>query len=162
MENLPSSCLMFHKVQSSFIEEFEQIEKKELTAYTISKEAVSFKFGPYYLVDPQTEGSKQLAKRWTITTLQRNVDKLLKEDDKDGLAVKNHLREWINLLLNNPGLATQKIKRLKVQLQDKKELLTLVEELQELQEKGRVPVYDLLSLCSVLFQKTKKQKGGDL
>lgn len=57
------SCLMFHKIQSSVVEDFESIRKKELTA--VDKN-ISYQFGPYYL-------EEQDGKRWTIEKLQEKV-----------------------------------------------------------------------------------------
>ncbi|MDE5795964.1 MAG: hypothetical protein K2H75_02525, partial [Muribaculaceae bacterium] len=43
--NLPASCLMFHKVQDSFISNFEEVSVRELRPQA----NISFEFGPYYL-----------------------------------------------------------------------------------------------------------------
>ena len=151
-ENLPPSCLMFHKVQSSFIEEFKSIEEKELTA----AHGVSFKFGPYYLQEPTEIKDTQTAdKPWTIATLRTNLE-LLRNSEK-GQAVKNQLREWTNLLIHNPELAKLKLSRLKTMLQEEEELQNLIEKLQRFSEEKCIPVYDLLSLYSVQYQETNKK-----
>lgn len=151
-ENLPPSCLMFHKVQSSFIEEFKSIEEKELTA----AHGVSFKFGPYYLQEPtEIKGTQTADKPWTIATLRTNLE-LLRNSEK-GQAVKNQLREWTNLLIHNPELAQLKLSRLKTMLQEEEELQNLIEKLQRFSEEKCIPVYDLLSLYSVQYQETNKK-----
>lgn len=43
-EELTPSCLMFHKVQASFVEDFKEIKERELKSGEIQ-----FDFGPYYL-----------------------------------------------------------------------------------------------------------------
>jgi len=156
MEYLPPSCLMFHKVQSSFVEEFSQIARKELTAGT-QESPISFQFGPYYLSEQQKD---ELGKRWSIQTLKKKL-KLL-QDSPTGKSVKNHLRECTNLLIHNPELAKQKLERLKVLTENEKELTDFITEIIKLLKAGspterRIPIYDLLSLHSVQYQITQKK-----
>lgn len=53
-KGLAPSCLMFHKVQDSFVEEYEDIKRRELT----TPENVSLVYGPYYL-HKRKDGKKQ-------------------------------------------------------------------------------------------------------
>ena len=168
MEKLPPSCLMFHKVQSSFVEEFEQIVQKELTAGTLEK-PISFQFGPYYLSEQNTPG---LGTRWSIKTLKNTLSLL--QNSSAGQAAKNHLRECANLLINNPELAIHKLERLKVLVQDDSELKKLIDQIFQLlkpkkdssepqnnsdqsPQPKRIPLYDLLTLYSVQYQITQKK-----
>lgn len=48
-ETLPPSCLMFHKVQDSFVMKYAEIKKRELTTASGN----SLCFGPYYLEKQQ-------------------------------------------------------------------------------------------------------------
>jgi hypothetical protein len=148
---LPASCLMFHKVQSSFVEDFNEIKAKELTA----KNNYSFCYGPYYLdkKNPEVIGNPETV-RWSLEYLMKQVEKL--EETEESRAVKNHLREWLTLLINNPGGAQQYMNRMKsITTSEWKDFLDRMIERKE----GNViytPVYDLLSLISV---KSKKQEN---
>lgn len=151
---LAKSCLMFHKVQSSYIENYDEIVKKELTA----SNSISFKYGPYYLTWTQQD-QNSWGTRWTIEDLAENISKL---DSKEGGTVKTHLREWLGLLINNIGPANQKLSRLKQMLASRKEqkeigeLLAMVELITSIKESDkRIPVYDMLSLHSIINQETK-------
>jgi hypothetical protein len=134
---LPASCVMFHKVQSGFIENFAEIEAKELTPLA----PYSFKFGPYYL-------SEQYNDRWTIQHLMDSCNLLMK--DEEGQSEKTHLREWVNTLFYNKGLAAQNMKRW-IKLAVNEELKGLLNEVKVSANEGitRTPAYDILSLCSV-------------
>ncbi len=74
------SCLMFHKVQDSFVESYEDIIERELTAKASN---VRFDYGPYYI---DTESEKPSI-GW--------LDKCVKEfNSKDGNAIKSGLRQY--------------------------------------------------------------------
>lgn len=165
MNNLPPSCLMFHKVQSSFIEEYDQIRRKELTASDID-----FSFGPYYLDKQNNEvlKLKNISERWTIGQLTEYLD-LLGKDSKEGRAVKNHLRECCNLLFYNKGLVEQRMKRLLSIVEDKA-LYEFVKHIKNhifpiktknIQQVNNInkrsPLYDLLSIYSIQNIKTKTE-----
>lgn len=149
-KELPMSCLMFHKVQDSFTESWDEIAKRELTP----QNNISFEFGPYYL--------EAKDKRWTINDLKNKVKEF---SDKEGNAVKSHLRNWMSLLHDNPDMAVQKLSRLKSMLPNTprgRELLRLINEVtDEKNEKGETivyPVYDMLTLHTINTQKTKEDK----
>ena len=72
------SCLMFHKVQSSFVEDYAEIKRKELT----TSDGGSLCFGPYYLnkesidkIDKTEDGKRR--SRWSIDELIDQRDCLL-------------------------------------------------------------------------------------
>ena len=94
----PASCLMFHKVQSSFIEDFNEIVKKELTPCPNH----SFVFGPYYLAERPG--------RWTVDELLEKAKKL---NGKAGNAVKSDIRQWMTLMSESINKAEQKEQRVK-------------------------------------------------
>ena len=147
---LAQSCLMFHKVQDSFTEDWEAIVKRELTP----QKKISFEFGPYYVKEKRDET------KWLVSDLAEKA-KLL--ESKEGNAVKSHLRNWISLLHDNPNMALQKLKRLKFMLSDKKaeekELLKLVKDVTDdtrLRNDVTIyPVYDLFTIHTINTQKTK-------
>lgn len=153
---LPKSCVMFHKVQDSFVENFNDIAARELTP----QPNVSLEFGPYYINTKEVHGEK----RWDVETLQEKVALLNGEglkEPKKGNAVKSHLRNWLTLLHDNPGMAKQKLIRLKELLdtnnEDDKKLKTFVEEVTARNEDGslKTPVYDILAINTVYTQVTK-------
>lgn len=151
-EKLTPSCLMFHKVQDSFVEEYKKIQERELCVGK-QDDKIRFDFGPYYL------GSTQ--KSTTIEKLEDTV-KLL--DGKEGNAIKSHLRQWLTDLHNEPGLAEQKklrvismnkdkLKPLGLEYPDKWTEPRLVKEKGEEKTKNFTPVYDWLTIHSI-------NKGG--
>lgn len=133
---LAPSCLMFHKVQSSFVEDWTEIAKKELTA----ADGSSYQFGPYYL-DNQ-------ASRWTICDIMNAVNRLTK--DKDGNAAKTDIREWLTLMADNPGLAHQKVERVKA-IASPAIKQSFTEAIKPVERNGKkhYPAYDILSLVAI-------------
>lgn len=163
---LAPSCLMFHKVQSSYVEDFSTITKRELNIpeeKESTTQRISFKFGPYYIHKPQVcNKEKYWDSHWDVKMLNDTVDLF---DSESYSPIKNHLREWISLLINNPGLADQKLKRL-IRLWDSrirenesnsinKEILDFIKKVTTPNACGTIPVYDLLALHSVKSQITK-------
>lgn len=106
--SLTPSCLMFHKVQDSFVESYNEIRDRELTITQTSvlngkhdkNKKIRLDFGPYYLTE---HGEKP-----TISGLEENVSSF---EDEEGNAVKSHLRQWLTDLHNNRELAEQKTSR---------------------------------------------------
>ncbi len=139
-----ASCLMYHKVQSSFVENYDEIVRKEL----VPCEGCSFEFGPYYL--------KEKAGRWTIEELCGTVAKL---EGKNGNAVKSDIREWMTLMNDGIEKAHQKEERVHA-------IITNIKEI-SLFEKATIPTvrngenryaaYDLLALHTILSQVTKEK-----
>lgn len=148
-KELPMSCLMFHKVQDSFTEDWNAIAARELAP----QENISFQFGPYYLNEKE--------ERWTIQKLLENSKKL---DGKEGNAVKSHLRNWMSLLHDNPAMAEQKLLRLK-SITTMEKFVTevtekIVREIGKDENKKEVfvyPIYDMLAIHTINTQKTKKE-----
>lgn len=140
--NLPASCLMFHKVQDSFVAEFGEIADRELRP----QPDISFEFGPFYL-------KRVTGGRWTIDHLQEMADKL---NSKDGNAVKSHLRQWLSLLHDDPELAAQKLERLK-SVTPMRNYVEQVTQGEVRTEDGvsYYPVYDILALLTINTQKTR-------
>ncbi len=131
---LTPSCLMFHKVQASFVEDFKEIKKHELTAGEIR-----FNFGPYYLKDK--------SKHQTIDGLKDCVKQL---EGKEGNAIKSHLRQWLTDLHNNEGLANQKMERLiSVASKETEKRLTILGLPEIAQKDNKSPIYDWLTINSI-------------
>lgn len=136
-KEVPPSCLMFHKVQDSFVESYADIVKREMTI----NDEETFKFGPYYL-DVQTG-------RWTIDCFVEIVETLGAHN-----SIKNGIREWITLKLRaNNQAAKQRLDRIKQIADNEKEFIKTITEPQE----GRYPTYDLLSYCAI--QKSRSNRN---
>lgn len=156
--NLPSSCLMFHKVQDSFVADFNDIAERELTP----QPNISLEYGPYYL---DTDSNILKGNRWSIRTLIKNADKL---NGEEGNAVKSGLRNWLTLLHENKGMADQKLDRLvAIASSEMQEFIkavakTAVRTKKQKDSEGKdfdvtiYPVYDLLAIHIINNQITRK------
>ncbi|MBD5358028.1 MAG: CRISPR-associated protein [Bacteroides sp.] len=148
--NLPASCLMFHKVQDSFVTDYESIAERELRP----ADGISFEFGPYYLNKDRQPGNlskDKFKQRWTIGELISSLEKL---KGKDGNAVKSNLRNWLTLLHDNPAMADQKLKRIldiiSVSMKEYVESITT-----SFDNSKVYPVYDILSIHTINNQTTR-------
>ena len=147
--NLPASALMFHKVQDSFISDFGEIVRRELTP----QENISFEFGPYYLSATSSLPEETLSGRWTIDTLTSKVGEL---DGEDGNAVKSGLRQWLSLLHDDPHKAAQRLERLKkVAPTAKRDFISKVTDGRAADGTTIYPVYDMLVLHTIDSQVTR-------
>lgn len=167
-----ASCLMFHKVQSSFVEDYAEIKRKELT----TSDGGSLCFGPYYLnkesidkIDKTEDGKRR--SRWSIDELIDQRDKLAKEENN---RAKTAIRQWLTLMHEDAGAAAQHSKRFTTINQDKPDLKSIYKDATtgivriEAKDKNPVdakdskdkepklyPAYDILSLLTITEQKTK-------
>ena len=142
---LPPSCIMFHKVQDSFVTNYDDIVKRELTPY----KDYSLKFGPYYI-------NKVAEDRWTVTDLIHYSFALASER----LAgVKTGLRRWLSVVAVDPGNAKQRMERLKSNVKQKKGNEDITSYLENVfdkwEEEKRFPIYDILAINTINTQKTK-------
>lgn len=141
------SCLMFHKVQSSFVEDYGVIKQKELTP----TQGVSLCYGPYYL-----KGQKG---RWTIDCLTEKVKQLA--DDKNN-EVKTHVREWLTLIHNGDGKARQKTNRVENLYGEKSDKYALYKSLAVdsrcVGDEKRYAAYDALALLTINTQNTQNDE----
>jgi hypothetical protein len=156
------SCLMFHKVQDSFVADYDKIKKRELQPC----ENVSYEFGPYYLEKQNNRVN------WTIEELLEKVPLLA---DKEGSAIKSHLRQWMTIMADRgEDAAEQHLNRLTDlmgdDLKDKYMSEKIIkkakenntdENAQSSKEESVTkvyPVFDILSLCSVMNKTTNKNE----
>lgn len=154
--NQAPSCLMFHKVQSSFVEDYAEIKRKELTTV----DGCSLCFGPYYLNKESVDKVKD-RERWTIKELSETVDKLNKEDNN---RVKTAIRQWLTLMHEDAGAAKQHSKRVKAVNLDS-EFISIYDSVstgiikKDADGKDKdpklSPAYDILSLLTIIEQETK-------
>lgn len=141
------SCLMFHKVQSSFVEDYGVIRQKELTP----TQCVSFCYGPYYL--------KGQEGRWTIDCLTEKVEQLA--DDKNN-EVKTHVREWMTLIYEGKDRAQQKTNRVDNLYGEKSAKYNLYKSLAVdsrcVGDEKRYAAYDALALLTINTQNTQNDE----
>lgn len=135
-EGMVPSCLMFHKVQSSFVEDYESIKQKELTL----KDGSSLCYGPYYLTE--------LKDRWTIEKL---CDKASEFAEEKNNSVKTSVREWLTKMHEDTQVAEQYKKRVEA-ISVNKQLFGCAT---EISVRKSYPAYDILSLVTIKNQKTR-------
>lgn len=136
---LPKSCLMFHKVQDSFITRYEDIVVRELTA----DDELSFKAGPYYL--------DETPNKHTIKELDE-LSKLLDNEHGDG--IKSGIRQWISARLKDASYASQRKNRM---AQVFKSDSSIVERLTEETRSKTCIAYDVLAYHTIMNQQTKEE-----
>jgi hypothetical protein len=94
-KNNTPSCISFHKVQGSFIENYKDIVEQELCA-----SGVQFNYGPYFIKEQHGFATVCQLKNWT---------KEIKKED----APKGPLRNWLSDLQVNKEKASQQLDRIK-------------------------------------------------
>ncbi len=142
------SCLMFHKVQDSFVASYSEINKRELT----TPDRHSFNFGPYYL-----DASNIKDPRWSIDDLLASVKHL---EGKDGNAMKSDIRQWLSSMMEPGGSekAVQIKNRLvKINTANAEIINRLTNESKKDTSKENdsmtvSPAYDVLALHSIIYQ----------
>lgn len=132
---LPPSCLMFHKVQDSYIVDYKDIVERELTA----NDGLSFKAGPYY-IHPQTSKN-------TVEDLVK-ASKLLNSENGDG--IKSGIRNWISLRIEDKNKADQRKNRMLQIFSDEKAVETFTNEVN-----NQCIAYDVLAYNTIINQQTK-------
>ena len=133
---LPPSCMMFHKVQDSFINDYRDIVDRELTA---KGDGLSFKAGPYY-IHPQD------SKR-TMDELIK-ASELLNSENDDG--IKSGIRNWISLRLEDKSKADLRKDRMLQIFKDEAAIKLLTNE-----DNKSCIAYDVLAYYTILNQQTK-------
>ncbi|MCU0325445.1 MAG: hypothetical protein MUF45_09365 [Spirosomaceae bacterium] len=99
--SLPPSSLSFYKVQSSFVEDINEITLKTLTAGDIS-----FDTGPYY-IKPQEN-------HFSVETLNSKLQILAEQETSDEkLKGVSKLRQWVSELYRNQSTAKFMMERMK-------------------------------------------------
>jgi hypothetical protein len=130
------SCLLFHKVHSSFVDDYDDIVKRELTA-----NKVQFDFGPYFLRERNTPDNYT-----TITQLLKWVRSVQERN-----APAAPLREWLNDLKVSRGRADQAMTR--IQSLNKEYLSTLGldewEHKRTSESSSHTHLYDVIQLANI-------------
>ncbi len=159
--DMAPSCLMFHKVQDSFVENFADIAERELTP----AEGHSWCAGPYYLdlqfaKDHNRLTIQQLLENsaWLDSKLPKSMDKEEKQsalpDEKQTNAVKSTLRRWLSAMHRDTEEANQLKARMKDLNGSDKAIWPFFERLTEPVARDGKQVYqayDVLSLHSVTY-----------
>lgn len=146
---LPASCLMFHKVQDSFVVSYEDIVRRELTPFT----GHSFEFGPYYIFSKDKDtGVKKMEDKgkWTVDKLYEKSNELKNEAMS---SIRSGLRNWMSLMHIDPEMAEQRKIRLKNISGEKGGNY-----IEEVCKKPLYPVYDILVINTIDTQQTKKEE----
>ena len=144
-DNLPDSCLMFHKVQDSFITDYDAIVDRELTVTNDDASRTPlFKAGPYYLVLPK-EG------KFTVSDLERLSKPL---NGESGNGVKSGIRNWISLRLEGKEKAKQRKNRMKQVLSEN--YGQMIEELTN-EANDTCIAYDVMVYHTVMNQETNNE-----
>ena len=130
--NVPS-CLMFHKVQSSFIEDYNTAIERELKAGD-----VYLNYGPYTTDEMCTELPQ-------LSVLKEQVKQVKRADSP-----KSNLRQWLSELSVSDETAFQLMERTKTihgKYIDKFDLNNCIKE--SVDGEKRTHIYDILTLASI-------------
>lgn len=152
-DKVAASCLMFHKVQDSFVEDWKNISSRELQPQT----HISYNFGPYYIQENWNDSYTNNEERWTVAQI---LDASKKLDSVNGNAVKSGLRNWLSLIGDDEGVAEQKLLRLLSSTD--RGLIDFVKEVtnKSYKRNGQIvyPVYNILIINTIKNQVTKEEK----
>lgn len=146
--NAAPSCLMFHKVQDSFVASFSEIVERELSPCP----NLSFEAGPYYLDENFANGNGRLS----IAQLRADCDWLDGKGDgapepKEACAVKNSLRKWLSALHKDKEMADQMLVRMKDIRTTASNEREFIANLSDNDRPRNIRAYDILSLHSVVY-----------
>ncbi|MGB1217232.1 MAG: Cas10/Cmr2 second palm domain-containing protein, partial [Saprospiraceae bacterium] len=136
-EENPKSCLMFHRVHSSFIDDYSNIKERELKA---KSSGTRFDFGPYFMdkTAPDSYTTACQLKKWAIISNQKD-------------SPKSGLRNWLSDLQVNSGRAEQRMKRIRTITPNYyDEELGLKNEIIERGEDKYTHIHDAITLASIL------------
>lgn len=145
--NVPA-CLMFHKVQDSFIESYADITERELTP----QEGLSLQYGPYYL----DEGKAPLG-FGTVGSLLESVSKLRDGGDD----IRPAVRRWLTVLHESRAKADQFLSRAKAVHPGQKALIGKLTEFIKRKDSEACPAYDVLALNTIMSQVTREESHED-
>lgn len=100
-KNRTPSCLLFHKVHSSFVEDYKDIVEQELTVkQELTSDQIRLDYGPYFLVPQPGYATTEQLNGWI---------KILNED----ASPQSRLRNWLTELQVNQEAAAQQLDRIR-------------------------------------------------
>ena len=134
---------MLHKVQDSFITDYDAIVERELSVKSGAQSYPLFKAGPYYLKSPKTG-------KPTVEELEKYSNRL---NGEEGNGVKSGIRNWITLRLENKEKAAQRLERMKglFSAKDAETISQLTDE-----ASGTCMAYDVLAYNTIMNQQTNE------
>lgn len=136
---LTPSCLLFHKVQGSFVDDYKEICKRELqTIPKLTNNPIRFDVGPYFVNEKDGR---------SIDHLEECVEELA---SKEGNRVKSHLREWLSALHSSEAFAQQKMDRL---LSQEGKIVKILQLQECALKEGFSPVFDWLTINSLKLER---------
>jgi hypothetical protein len=94
------SCLVFHKVQDSFVTDYSDIKHRELM---VPGTDINLNYGPYFLREEISNGYKSIGKL---------MEECIELAEAKANPVKSHLRQWLTDIYTSEELARQKTKRM--------------------------------------------------
>ena len=143
------SCLMFHKVQDSFITSYKDIIARELAlVHSAAGSPASLQCGPYFM-NHAPEGYL------TIEQLIEYTHALIREE-----GVHTGLRQWLTLLKEGAARSRQHIRRLRQINQTDTDALRLIDALSTLRQGGAIAAGDCLTLYTILYQETNSKEDN--
>ena len=143
------SCLMFHKVQDSFITSYKDIIARELAlVHSAAGSPASLQCGPYFM-NYAPEGYL------TIEQLIEYTHALIREE-----GVHTGLRQWLTLLKEGAARSRQHIRRLRQINQTDPDALRLIDALSTLRQGGTIAAGDCLTLYTILYQETNSKEDN--
>jgi hypothetical protein len=125
------SCISFHKVQGSFIEDYRDIINQELSA-----NGVLFNYGPYFINEQEGFATVSQLKYWA---------KEVKRED----APRGPLRNWLSDLKVNKEKATQQLDRIKILNRKYESRLSLNKVFTERSNKTYTHIFDVITLATI-------------
>jgi hypothetical protein len=126
------SCFLFHKVHSSFISDYSDLQNRELTAGD-----VRFDYGPYFVDKQEEYPSIKELKQWVKVMSERN-------------SPKTNIRNWLGDLHHNAPAADQLLQRIKnITTERYVDKLELNQVTRERGNQKFTHLFDVLSLTSI-------------
>ena len=135
------SSLLFHKMHSSFVREWDEIKDHELQSGK-----VSFLYGPYFLNANNPDGKPSIEQlQYWASEMQREV------------APRSNIRQWLSMLAENKVRAADLGKRTYQTLKQREvwDKLSL-EQMRNAQTIKETHLYDVLNLADLLIKKENK------
>ncbi|MPB72082.1 hypothetical protein BVH35_002640 [Campylobacter fetus] len=136
--NKPSSCLMFHNVQSSNFQTWDKFVQDELS---VKSQDISFDFGPYYLNEPNQPSIENLIEICRAYADESSPISSLREWIRvlDNVSYAKFMLDRINEMLDRSWADKEFISKLFANLSNKN-LITRKD------GKNKTPIYDILQI----------------
>ena len=140
---------MFHKVQDSFVEDYDDIKRREL----LPEYGKSFQFGPYFLNDEIVDGY------WSIDKLNEKLN-YIESNNREKNFIKSAMRNWLTNVHVSFEMADQILKSTQETVYNKSDseyIKEVTSPVRRCDGTEYYPTFDILSLISV-HQSVKNRK----